>query len=849
MLPCRFAQGSTSNLRTLAKTRGAGLSASCRNRLTPVASRSTASAPQIGSRLLACLLSRAIACLAALLPICALAQQTPAPPGTVQRAPNAPIHRASETILQVPLLDHDLSLADFPNMQPSQVLRDKLGHIPEFTQNEPFDTKPASEKTEVWLARTHTTLFVVFVCYDSRPSLMRAHLARREAIDQDDYVSILVDPFQDRRRGVLFEVNPLGVQADANWTENGDPDFSYDQIWNSSARRTPQGWMALMAIPFRSIRSRPAGSDWGVVLARSLPRLNEYDSWPHVSQQISGTLSQEGTARGLEASATHNLQINPYLLGQHIRQLNDDDPLHPYFSNRDLAGTVGGDVKAIVKNSIVLDGTVNPDFSQVESDQPQFRVNQRFAVYYPELRPFFLENSAYFDSPITLLYTRTIIHPEFGARATGKINHTNLGFLTIDDRAPGEFVAQDDPLHGKRALTTVLRISQDLGKLSSIGVTYAQRSLNGRSNRVGGVDFRARLNDRWGMSGMMVESSTEQQDGTYSAGPASRLSVFRNARNFNMAVRYRDFSQGYQADAGFTTIPQVRSTNSNAGYTWYPNRHGVQSVQLASELDIAFDRAGNRVYHYNETDATVTLPRSGQVVAFFGDNSDTLSPDSYPALQHHTNYSENYGGVNVQLAPVPQFSSRLSYTHGATVNYNPAGAGIPELLHEDQVRGYLTLQPIGRLTVDNTYLLDRTTAAHSDPLLAMQPPPAPGTTFQPGMLAYESQTLRTKINYQFTRAFSLRTIVQYDSVLANPLVSTLARTKQVSSQVLFTWLPHPGTAVYVGYNNALQNLDRSLCYRNLSGQCDPDNTDVPYSPQYLATGRELFVKASYLLRF
>ncbi|MBE7181438.1 MAG: carbohydrate binding family 9 domain-containing protein, partial [Terriglobus roseus] len=590
-------------------------------------------------------------CLAALSLVSAGAQQTPAPPGSAQLAPNAPTHLAPPQTLQIPLLDRPVSLADFSNMEPVPALRGKLAYVAELSQNQPFDTKPASERTEVWLGRTRTTLFVVFACHDSRPNLMRAHLARRENIDQDDYVSLLVDPFQDRRRGILFEVNPLGVQADANWSETDDPDFSYDQIWDSSARRTPKGWMALMAIPFRSIRSRSTAPEWGLVLGRNLPRLSETDYWPHISQQISGTLSQEGTARGLEGATSHNFQINPYVIGHRIRQLNEDDPLNPYFSNRNFAGTGGGDIKAIIKDSIVLDGTINPDFSQVESDQPQFRINQRFAVYYPELRPFFLENSSYFDTPITLLYTRTIIHPEFGARATGKIGRTNIGFLSIDDRAPGEFVAHDDPLHGKRALTTVMRISEDLGKQSSIGVTYAQRQLDGNANVVGGIDFRAYLNKHWIMNGMWVESSTHQQDGTYSAGPASRLSLFRNGRSFNLNIRYRDFSQGFEADAGFTSIPQVRQVNSNASYSWYPNKHGIQSVQIQPQLNIAFDRGGNRVFHYNENDLIFTLPRNGLIIPFVGNNSDTLSPASFPALAHYTNFTENYTGALIRLAP------------------------------------------------------------------------------------------------------------------------------------------------------------------------------------------------------
>jgi hypothetical protein len=138
---------------------------------------------------------------------------------------------------------------------------------------------------------------------------------------------------------------------------------------------------------------------------------------------------------------------------------------------------------------------------------------------------------------------------------------------------------------------------------------------------------------------------------------------------------------------------------------------------------------------------------------------------------------------------------------------------------------------VRQLTADNTYLLDRD---HS---------------VADGQLVYESQTFRTKINYQFTRAFSARVIVEYDSTLANPLETSLLRTKEIGTAALLTWLPHPGTAIYIGYNNDIQNLDRALCNRLSDGACDPSNIVPPRSPNYLNDGRQIFVKASYLLRF
>ncbi len=194
--------------------------------------------------------------------------------------------------------------------------------------------------------------------------------------------------------------------------------------------------MALIAIPFRSLRFRSDGSDWGVVFQRNFPRNSESDFWPRISTNITGVLSQEGTLKGIEGvTGSHNAQINPYVLGQNERELKTIDPLNPYFSSRHMEGTAGGEVKAILKDRIIFDATINPDFSTVESDQPQFTVDQRYPVYFPELRPFFLENANYFATPINLVYTRNIVHPEYGGRVTGKIATHQPGIVC--HRRPG----------------------------------------------------------------------------------------------------------------------------------------------------------------------------------------------------------------------------------------------------------------------------------------------------------------------------------------------------------------------------------------------------------------------------
>ena len=258
----------------------------------------------------------------------------------------------------------------------------------------------------------------------------------------------------------------------------------------------------------------------------------------------------------------------------------------------------------------------------------------------------------------------------------------------------------------------------------------------------------------------------------------------------------------------------------------------LQSWGLEESGAFAFDRLGNRLYHYTTVDPFFTLARNTVVAPLFGENSDTLGPNSYPLLTRYRNLTENFVGGVIKSAPIPQLSVNITGTHGGNPNYNPAAGQVPSLMHEDFLQSLVTVQPTRSLTMDNTYLLDRNFAAST------------------GAFVFENQTLRTKINYQFTRSISARVIVEYDSLLVNPAETSLVRTKQVATQALLTWLPHPGTAIYVGYNNDLQNLNHSICSELPgNGGCDPTQTILPRSSQYLDDGRQFFVKGSYLLRF
>ena len=375
----------------------------------------------------------------------------------------APQLFAEGPTIRIPRIEVAPTLSDFSDMEPNARFAGKMLKVTGFIVRDPADGAQPTQNTEVYLGYDQHNLYAVFVCWDTEPGKIRARMTRREDIFSDDSAEIMIDTFHDARRAYAFAVNPYGIQWDALWTEgsigtgtSGDYygfDSSFDTVWRSDGRLTDHGYLALIAIPFKSLRfPNTDEQSWGIILNRSIPRTNETIFWPRISNRIQGRFNQAATATGLEhISPARNVQLIPYGLFRSFRDIDQRDPNHPLFESRTFKPDVGLDGKFILHRRFVLDATVNPDFSQVESDQPQITVNQRFEVFFPEKRPFFLENSNFFTTPINLVFTRRIGHPEFGLRLTGKSGPWAVGVLASDDRAPGEALPPSDPHSGDRA--------------------------------------------------------------------------------------------------------------------------------------------------------------------------------------------------------------------------------------------------------------------------------------------------------------------------------------------------------------------------------------------------------------
>jgi hypothetical protein len=239
---------------------------------------------------------------------------------------------------------------------------------------------------------------------------VRSRLTRREGIEdyEDDIVEVRLDTFDDRRRSFFFAVNPHGVQLDALWPEVGGAwDSSVDTVWDSAARITPEGYAAWMAIPFRSLRFPPAAvQSWGIYFSRWNPRLGEKSFWPEVSREVLSRLQQMARLEGVEDVAPGgNRQLNPYASFRSFELIDPEAPAGPVRVRDDAEPALGVDAKLVLRDTLALDLTLNPDFAQVESDAAQVTTNQRFEVFFPERRPFFIENAGYLETPLDLVFT------------------------------------------------------------------------------------------------------------------------------------------------------------------------------------------------------------------------------------------------------------------------------------------------------------------------------------------------------------------------------------------------------------------------------------------------------------
>ena len=733
--------------------------------------------------------------------------------------------------VEVPRVTEAPTIDDFLDMKPSDRIQGRLAKVEGFTQTIPSDGKPSSQRTDVYLGYDQRNLYVVFVAFDSEPKKVRGTMARRENINNnDDWVEVAIDTFNDQRYAYLFDCNSLGVQWDALYQESrgnvlgGGEDQSFDTLWYSEGRITHRGFVVWFALPFKSLRFPNSPSQtWGMHFRRYISRIPELSTWPHISSRVQGRLNQAASVTGLENVAPgRNIQLIPYTNFRSFRALDETDPARPYFRQVSGEFDAGLDAKVVLRNKFVLDGTVYPDFSQVESDDPQVTVNQRFEVYFPEKRPFFMENSTYFKTPINLVFTRRIADPQFGARLTGKSGPYAIGALLMDDQAPGKRVPETDPRHAERAKFGVIRLSRDIFAQSSIGVIYTDREFMGTYNRVGGADANFRLGKNWSTTLQGVASWTRLADGTRLAGPAYTARVSRSGRRLNFNASYDDVGGDFLTLTGFVNRTDYRRIHENLTYRFRPEGKVLIAWGPDFFANGLWDRQGTRLDSALTPSLNIELKGQTNIRLYYSTARERLRPADFSALDENRDFGKNSWGGRVSSSHLEWLYFSLGYVREHAANVVPPRGGQPGLANRTQVDARLNLRPIRPLRIDNNYifsgLADRAT----------------------GACVFNNHIARTSWNWQFDRRLSLRVILQYDAVLSNSALTRLAASKNFNADFLISYIINPGTAIFVGYNSNLQNIDLA--------PYDGGSAVAYGRDRFINDGRQVFFKLSYLIR-
>ncbi|MCP4214663.1 MAG: carbohydrate binding family 9 domain-containing protein [bacterium] len=446
----------------------------------------------------------------------------------------------------------------------------------------PGENEAAPVKTEVLILHGKTHFYIGFRCFDPAPDKIRAHFTDRDNISGDDEVRVFIDTFNDKRSAFMLSCNPLGVQQDL-YTSPGSTDKGWDAIYYSAGKIHDWGYSVEMAIPFSSLRFQRTAKDqeWGIHFARVYPRSVSHFLWAYTNDYNNNCfICQFGRIKGMKGvSPGRNIEVNPTLTAV-TRQERDELPAGD-FENQAKKIDAGLTLRWGITPNIAFSGTVNPDFSQVEADALQLDINQPFALFYAEKRPFFVEGSGYFATPLQTVHSRTIRDPSWGIKLTGKEGNNGLGAYIVWDEVTNLIFPGSEESDGTsldiRNTGTVVRYRRDIFNNSTIGALVTNRQGGDYFNRVFGLDGYFRIGSKDSIETQYLASRTRYpletskeygQPEDVFTGHAMYLLYSHEDRSKEWWAEYKGIAPGFRADQGF--IPQVGLRNIEAGgqYSW-----------------------------------------------------------------------------------------------------------------------------------------------------------------------------------------------------------------------------------------------------------------------------------------
>jgi hypothetical protein len=697
--------------------------------------------------------------------------------------------------------------------------------ITEFVQQSPLDGAPATEETEVYIAYDADNLYFAFYAHYEDPSIMRANRVDRDRAMMDDLMTVYFDTFMDQQGGYDFDVNAYGVQGDGTISGGGffggrggrggggmgsggripSADRSWNALFETGAQIVEDGFTAEMAIPFKSLRypsrARDEAHRWGFQIVREVKgKDQENQVWAPMSRDESSFLAQMGVLDGMiNLSTSRNIEVLPTFTAIRYGAI---DPTVPAFVHLDTDPDAGVNIKYGVTSNLTADFTVNPDFSQIESDRTQIEVNQRFPIRYPELRPFFVEGAEIFNfiGPVTLVHTRTIVDPDYGAKLTGKVGNLSIGMLAANDRAPGTVEDELDPAFGQHANTVIGRARYDLYAESNIGTIFTDREFLDGYSRLVGVDGNFRLNRTTTVGGRAIRTWLQDPGGVERTGRLMDVNIRNNGRNLSWFLASYQLSPDFGTDVGFVRRTDEQRVIGNISYRFWPEGRVINwgpRVMISRNWD--FDRAiqnrglGLGLNFSFARNITFSADVNRDMERFLG----TKFEKTRFSVRGNVNTSRSFSfGGNVRVGDQILFSADPTLGHQVAWSVNA------------QVRPTSSIS--SRLNLSTTRLTIG------------------------GIEEFDVKILRGTTTYQITEKLGLRNITEFNSL-----------DKEFDLNLLATYRIDAGTVFFVGYDDHYQQADL------IEGDLDGNGIDEQlfFTGNLRRTNRAIFMKLQYLLRY
>ncbi|HEV8124102.1 MAG TPA: DUF5916 domain-containing protein [Gemmatimonadales bacterium] len=729
-----------------------------------------------------------------------------------------------------------------------------------FIQTEPGDNTAPTHPTVVMIGFDARSIYIGLVATDDSAQV-RATIAARDAILNDDIITLFLDTFGDRKRAYVLAFNPLGIQQDGVYTEGTElPDYSVDLVMQSRGRVTATGWSVEAEIPLSSLRfSASPGQSWHLQVQRRIRHLNnELDSWMPLVRGDAAFLARAGTLSGIDQlPARRSVELIPSVTGlwagERTPGAASGGP--DAFRDQALNPDVGLSGRMGLSSGVSLDVAVNPDFAQVEADAPIVLANQRFPTKFPEKRPFFLEGLDLFQTPISVVHTRTIVDPMAAVKLTGTRGSTAFGLLLASDEAPGSFSdlerrdsslqSQIDRLGGHNSSIAVLRARRETGAGSTVGLLGTGYHFVDRDNVTGGVDVRlapnprlvatAQLTGTWARRSFYDPETNQDvlRDGT---GLGYYLSLRRTGRHFNTILTGSGRSPDYVSEVGFTA--QVNTNVWSLETRWNSEQHAdatLMSWSAAHTVLVQFDWQGRPTYGFLWPRLALNFPRLTTV---------TIGP----YLDYNRIFEEEFGPKRGpgQAGAFFGAPSRETLYRGFAIT----GSSTPDRRWTIEESLDWSWDTFDYDFGDGPRFPRVSPAALADPNAPLDP--GPGATFDASLTVAWTPVSAIRVDASYTRSqlrredtgrfayrenlWSGETVLQLGSFTFLRLRADYRSSRSnLRTQFLAAWTPNPGTAVYLGYDDDLNHEG----YSPFSGIREPG---------WQRNARTLFVKLSWLFR-